>query len=248
MAESSTNEKRVRFGQRHILYDASLIEQPDVDLFDIDRMRSQADAQSLAVGRSHAVFFGHQDHALVLKHYQRGGGMAALLDDKYIGWNCDRSRSFREWRLLRAMCQLDLPVPVPVAAHCAQNGLFYRADLITQQIRDVTPLADHLMQHACGQQTWIAVGHCLRRFHDASVCHADLNARNILLEPHRLGIYLIDFDKGAFRYFGESWKAANLARLQRSLLKFKSLNQSFNYDQQDWDALLEGYNRKQKLI
>lgn len=210
-------------------------------------MRSQAGAESLAAGRSHAVFFGHQGRALVLKHYQRGGGMAELLEDKYIGRNCDHSRSFREWRLLRAMRQLELPVPVPVAARCSQHGLFYRADLITLQIQDVTPLADHLMQHAADQPTWIAVGRCLRRFHDASVYHADLNARNILLEPQSLDIYLIDFDKGAFRYFGESWKAANLARLQRSLLKFKSLYQGFSYDQQDWNVLLEGYNRTETL-
>ena len=37
-------------------------------------------------------------------------------------------------------------------------------------------------------------------------------------------LHLIDFDKGRIRYLGESWKASNLARLQRSLLKFKSLN------------------------
>jgi 3-deoxy-D-manno-octulosonic acid kinase len=218
-----------------------LIEHPDVDLFDIDSLRSKADTQSLAAGRSHAVFFHRQGHALVLKHYQRGGGMAALLGDKYIGRNCDHSRSFREWRLLRAMRQLELPVPAPVAAHCSKHGLFYRADLITLQIQDVIPLADHLMQSPGDHQTWVAVGRCLRQFHDASVYHADLNARNILLEPRSHDIHLIDFDKGAFRYFGESWKAANLARLQRSLLKFKTRYPSFNYDQEDWSALLEGY-------
>lgn len=224
-----------------------MVEQPDVDLFDIDNLRSLADAHSLAAGRSHAVFFRHQGRTLVLKHYHRGGGMAALLDDKYFGWDCDCSRSFREWRLLKVMRQLELPVPAPVAAHCSQHGLFYRADLITLQIRDVTPLADHLMQHPGDLQTWIAVGRCLRRFHDASVYHADLNARNILLEPHRHDIYLIDFDKGAFRSIGESWKAANLARLQRSLLKFKSRYPGFNFNQGDWNAMLKGYNRTENL-
>ena len=29
--------------------------------------------------------------------------------------------------------------------------------------------------------TWIAIGRCLRRFHDLGVCHADLNAHNILI-------------------------------------------------------------------
>lgn len=242
MAESSTSESRFRLGQRHILYDASVIEHPDADLFDIDRLRQQADAQSLAAGRSHAVFFNHLGHALVLKHYQRGGKIAAVMGDKYIGSNCERSRAFREWRLLQAMRKLVLPVPLPVAAQCEQYGLFHRADLVTQQIHDVTPLAEHLLHQRCDQKTWIAIGHCIRRFHDASVYHADLNARNILLNVGTRDIYLIDFDKGAFRYLGDAWKAANLARLQRSLLKFKSLHQNFNFDADDWNALLSGYN------
>jgi tRNA A-37 threonylcarbamoyl transferase component Bud32 len=218
-----------------------MIEHPGADLFDIDSLRQRADAQSLAAGRSHAVFFSHQGHALVLKHYQRGGKMAALLGDKYIGSNCDRSRSFREWRLLQAMRQRELPVPIPVAASCEQRGLFNRADLITLQIQDVMPLADYLLQQPCERDTWTAIGRCVRHFHDSCVYHADLNARNILLEAETRDIYLIDFDKGAFRYLGESWKAANLARLQRSLLKFKSLHRGFNFDPADWNALLAGY-------
>jgi tRNA A-37 threonylcarbamoyl transferase component Bud32 len=219
-----------------------LIEHPDADLFDIERLRQQADAQSLAAGRSHAVFFNHQDQALVLKHYQRGGKIAAVMGDKYIGNNCERSRAFREWRLLQAMRELALPVPLPVAAHCERYGLFHRADLVTRQIHDVTPLAEHLLHHRCDQKTWAAIGHCIRRFHDASVYHADLNARNILLNVDTRDIYLIDFDKGAFRYLGDAWKAANVARLQRSLFKIKSLHQSFNFDPADWSALLGGYN------
>jgi 3-deoxy-D-manno-octulosonic acid kinase len=218
-----------------------LIEHPDADLFDIDSLREKADARSLAAGRSHAVFFSHQGHELVLKHYQRGGRMAALLGDKYIGSNCDHSRSFLEWRLLQAMRKLELPVPTPVAASCTQYGPFYRADLVTKQIHDVTTLADYLRQQPCDQQTWAATGACIRQFHDAAIYHADLNARNILLNPEIRDIYLIDFDKGAFRYLGETWKAANLARLQRSLLKFKSLYQTFNFKPDDWNALLDGY-------
>ena len=168
--------------------------------------------------------------------------MATLLGDKYIGSNCDRSRSFREWRLLQAMRTLELPVPVPVAASCTRHGLSYRADLVTIQIQDVATLADHLLQQPCGQATWAAIGGVIRRFHDAAVYHADLNARNILLDAKTRHIHLIDFDKGAFRYLGETWKAANLARLQRSLLKFKSLHRGFNFDTADWNALLAGYN------
>ncbi len=197
----------------------------------------------MAKGRGHAVCFRHNGHALVLKHYQRGGRMAALLGDKYLGTNCNRSRAFREWRLLRQMHEMGLPVPVPVAANCSRHAMFHRADLITRQIENVETLADRLLAGACDQSTWHSIGACIRRFHDASIYHADLNARNILLDADGSGIYLVDFDKGCRRYLGEAWKAANLARLQRSLLKFKSLNAEFRFGQPDWNALLEGYNR-----
>ena len=170
--------------------------------------------------------------------------MAALLGDRYIGLNCDKSRSFNEWRLLRHMRELNLPVPLPVAANCTRHGLFYRADLVTRQIHNVVTLADHLMHVECNKEGWQSIGACIRRFHDASIYHADLNARNILLNAGSGDVYLIDFDKGSMRYLGDAWKASNLARLQRSLLKFKSLNQVFHFDQNDWNALLDGYRGK----
>jgi 3-deoxy-D-manno-octulosonic acid kinase len=144
------------------------------------------------------------------------------------------------------MRALDLPVPSPVAARCCKRGLFYRADLVTRRINDVVTLADCLLGQACDDSVWHTVGSCIRRFHDAEVYHADLNARNILLNTMNEKVYLVDFDKGGIRYLGESWKAANLARLQRSLLKFKSLNTVFYYDHANWRALLAGYNKQQQ--
>ena len=245
MEVSSNNESIIKNGKRHILYDASLIEHPHAELFDADKAQRDADQQSLAEGRGHAVFFQYQGHDLVLKHYQRGGRMASLLGDRYVGVDCNRSRSFREWRLLTQMCELELPVPEPVAASCFKQGLFYRADLITMQLNNVATLADYLFKGECDEAGWAAVGSCIRRFHDASVYHADLNARNILLNANGNKVYLIDFDKGSMRYLGDSWKASNLARLKRSLLKFKSLNQVFHFNQDDWNALLDGYNKDQ---
>lgn len=198
---------------------------------------------ALAEGRGHAVFFDYQDKRLVLKHYLRGGRMAMLLGDRYIGSDCNRSRAFREWRLLRQMRFLNLPVPVPVAASCLIRGIFYRADLITRRIDNVTTLADHLLEAGLDKAVWQAIGACIRRFHDASIYHADLNARNILIGSDNDSVHLIDFDKGCVRHLGESWKASNLARLQRSLLKFKSLNTVFHYRVEDWDDLLGGYKR-----
>ena len=166
--------------------------------------------------------------------------IAPLLGDRYFGINPEHTRSFREWRLLHKLQVLKLPSPVPVAASAERSGLFFRAALVTQEIPNATPLADQLMLETLDDTVWKDVGRCIRQFHNHDVYHADLNARNILLSENK--VYLIDFDKGAFRYLGNSWKASNLARLKRSLLKFKSLNQTFYFDENDWKTLLTGYS------
>lgn len=230
----------LRIGQRHILYDAALIEHPDEALFSAEMPDSRL---KTAEGRGEAVFFEspgvNTPLNCVLKHYHRGGLIAHLSNDHYIGWCVEHSRSFREWRLLNILQKLGLPAPVPVAASVMQKGLFYQADLVTREITDVETLADLLMKNQLDENTWQRIGETIKRFHDHNVYHADLNARNILVGEH--GIYLIDFDKGAVRHLGESWKASNLSRLNRSLLKFKSKLESFYFSEENWKWLLAGY-------
>ena len=241
MAESlDKNTKIAQIGQRHILYDAALIEHPDEDLF-LPKSSAQTDGVAkTAKGRGEAVFFERDGIDLVLKHYHRGGMAEKWLGDRYLGFNPEKTRSFREWRLLKHLRAEELPAPVPVAACIIKNGLFYRADLITREIKHASTLADLLLQGELDQKTWLAVGHCIRQFHDRDVYHDDLNARNILIDKTGI-VYLIDFDKGYVRYMSSAWKAANLARLNRSLLKFKSKNRDFYFNSGDWKALLSGY-------
>lgn len=241
MTESSEQNARIqRIGQRHILYDAALIEHPDVSLFSPSAEQTQSSQQKTAAGRGEAVFFKHHGLNLVLKHYHRGGMVARFMGDRYFGFRPGNSRSFKEWQLLGRLQLLGLPAPVPVAASMIQRGVLQQADLVTKEIPDVTTLADILSQNKLSAEDWQAIGLCIRQFHNHDVFHADLNARNILLDQNAK-VYLVDFDKGCIRVLGESWKASNLARLKRSLLKFKSNTPGFNFDEQDWSALLKGY-------
>lgn len=225
-------------GQRHILYDAALIEHPDEALF--CPSAELVAEKATAIGRGEAQFYQYQGHNLVLKQYLRGGMIANLLADRYFGIRHEHTRSFKEWRLLHKLQLLKLPAPIPVAASAERSGLFFRAALITLEIPNAETLADHLRLAILDDLTWQNVGRCIRQFHNHDVYHADLNARNILLSENK--VYLIDFDKGAFRYLGDSWKTSNLARLKRSLLKFKSLNQTFYFDENNWKQLLQGYS------
>jgi 3-deoxy-D-manno-octulosonic acid kinase len=236
-------------GDSYILYDAGIIAEPTVALFDRDYHTNQ-DAQqnkspqpaASGIGRAKVVYFPLADKTLVLKHYYRGGAVATFLKDRYLGVAVEKSRAFKEWRLLKKMRQLGLPVPVAVAAHVEGGQLFYRADLITEKINDSKTLAEVLTEKPLPADSWKKIGACIKLFHQLDIYHADLNARNILLTDSG-EIYLIDFDNSYFRASSIGWKMSNLARLKRSLLKFKKNEKSFYFTEENWTALLAGYNR-----
>jgi 3-deoxy-D-manno-octulosonic acid kinase len=117
--------------------------------------------------------------------------------------------------------------------------MFYRADLLTERLSG-RPLADWLAEARLAEAGWQAVGQCLRRFHDAGVYHADLNARNILLDG-RQQVYVLDFDKGELRSPGGAWAQQNLARLKRSLEKFSRQQPGFAFNEGDWSAMMAAY-------
>ena len=240
---SEQNVKIQQLGKRTILYDAALIEHPDEALF---QPYANPDVTiTTAPGRGEAVFYRHGDLELVLKHYQRGGMVAALMGDRYLGYSAEKTRSFREWCLLKTLQTLGLPAPIPVVASFTRAGLFsYRADLVTVAIPGTETLADTLFENALENARWQQLGKTLRAFHEKNIYHADLNARNILLDDDKF--YLIDFDKGMVRHLGNAWKASNLARLQRSLLKFKNARQEMHFTADNWKQLVAGYMEDMK--
>ena len=238
-------------GNSYILYDASIIVEPTLQLFDADyhtnsgaQQNNSAFADESApgagIGRAKVTYFQHEDIPLVLKHYYRGGAVASFIKDRYLGFNIENTRAFKEWRLLKKMRSFELPVPEAVAAHVEKGLLFYRADLLTREIENCKTLADFLLHQGLETGQWKKIGKCIKHFHLLDIYHADLNARNILLTDAD-DIYLIDFDNSYIRSGSTLWKMANLARLKRSLLKFKKNRDGFNFYQDNWDALLEGY-------
>ncbi len=244
------NYKIKKIANSYVLYDANIIAEPTLQLFDRDyhtkRLASQKKsvAAKVGIGRAAVCYLSINNHAMVLKHYFRGGLIASLTKDCYLGRDVENSRAFRECRLLIQMFELGLPVPLPVAAHVKKGMFCYRADLITQEIKQAATLADVLSDTSITAEQWKKIGHCIKLFHQHNVYHADLNARNILLtgsSSATADVYLIDFDNSEIRAGGENWKQKNLARLQRSLLKFKKNKNNFHFDDASWLALLDGY-------
>ncbi|MFP4207144.1 MAG: 3-deoxy-D-manno-octulosonic acid kinase [Wenzhouxiangella sp.] len=166
-------------------------------------------------GRGQAVLVASPIGALVLRRFRRGGLAARFSADRYWAPGRERSRGFREFRLLQVLASQGLPVPDPVAASYERDGLFYRAGLLTRLIPDACELAE--VAAGLSFEQWRDLAMTLDAFFAAGLCHPDLNARNLLLDRHGRW-HLLDLDRA--RLVGRRVDSkAMRQRLARSLGK-----------------------------
>jgi 3-deoxy-D-manno-octulosonic acid kinase len=228
-----------RWKNHHILYDAQALEQVTPETFDPVKLKRDGAVTGIIQGRGDTFIIRLENFECVLRHYRRGGLIARLSNDRYLWGGLQNTRAWREWRLLAELYQQGLPVPHPIAAQVVHHGLTYTADILTERLPQVRPLSDWLSEQPLSQELWREIGRCIARFHLYGVYHADLNAHNVLIDNNDK-VYLIDFDRGELRAVG-AWQQDNLARFRRSLEKLAGLLDSFHFQQQDWDAMLEAY-------
>jgi 3-deoxy-D-manno-octulosonic acid kinase len=195
-------------------------------------------AQGALAGRGCTTLFEHAGRRYVLRHYRRGGLVQRFNADRFMWISEMHSRPVREITLNLRLHAAGFPVPLPVAVRYEREGPVYRADLITEYLPDTRTLAACLEEGDLGLQVWAAIGRCIRRFHDYGLCHADLNAHNILLRGEE--VLLVDFDRCTRRKPG-LWSDANLARLRRSLDKLEDARTAARFDEAQWHCLLSAY-------
>jgi 3-deoxy-D-manno-octulosonic acid kinase len=226
----------------YILYDSGLLAKPFSGLFDTEKLAERGFLDGPTVGRGGGYFLRFGSQEWVWRHYRRGGIIGKVLADEFVGWRLDYTRSWMEWRLLAHLYGRRFPVPRPVAAFVARKFGYYRCDLITQRIASAQNLAVLLEQAPLPAKVWVSIGACVRRFHDAGIYHADLNANNVLLDD-RMRIYLIDFDRSYQRRPG-LWQKKNVNRLQRSLRKIASFANNFYFKEDDFYFFMYGYRNE----
>ncbi|MEL1264942.1 3-deoxy-D-manno-octulosonic acid kinase [Pseudoxanthomonas putridarboris] len=217
-ASESLTPFRDGSGYGAILFDRKHLRQADPDWFLPEKWGDRARPVDSG-GRGGAWFIDAPSSQCVLRVYRRGGLAARFSRDRYLWHGPNRTRSFAEFRLTRALLARGLPVPRPVAASYLRDGMFYRAAILMERLLDVRPLAD-LAQSQGPHAPWESAGRLVARFHRAGLDHADLNAHNILFDDKGHG-WLIDFDRGNLRIPATAWREENLARLKRSLLKLR---------------------------
>ena len=230
-------------GDTYILYDNEYAGKVTGDWFEPAYWEAQQGIEGMASGRGTTWFVKQRDAHWVLRHYRRGGLVSWLLEDRYLWTGLEQSRAWREWSLLSEMHQQGLPVPKPIAARVCRLGLFYSADLLTERIPTAHSLSQYLTRQKLDALQWCQVGKVIKRFHQAGIYHADLNAHNILLNDTD-EVFVIDFDRGEQRPV-DSWTEMNLVRLRRSLDKLKRSLQGFSFEEADWQDLMQGYQLQQ---
>ena len=222
-----------------IVYDAEVVQHPDPVLFDEDNWRRKGAVRGEAAGRGSALFLDTPFGAAVLRRYLRGGWPAKVSRDRYLfnGW--ERSRPLDEFRILADLATHGFPVPDPLAAMTLRSGPFYTGALLTRRIPGAQTLADLVTERHDDSSLWYAVGACIRRFHDFGLVHADLNARNILVDDENR-VFLIDFDRARISRGDTRACASNLARLSRSFDKLWPAHLAASRPA-CWQSLMKGY-------
>lgn len=225
-------------GYGAILFDRERLRQADASLFSPEHWGERARPVGEG-GRGSAWLVDAPFGRSVLRHYLRGGLAARLSRDCYFWKGANRTRSFAEFRLMRALIERKLPVPRPLAACYLRQGLRYRAALLMERLEGVRSLAEHARVAGRGAP-WEETGHLVARFHRAGLDHADLNAHNILFDANGQG-WLIDFDRGVLRIPATRWRERNLARLRRSLVKLRG-ERSLEEVEKDFARLRRAYD------
>lgn len=236
-------ETVVRTESGAILYDQSLINQISDASFTPAGWQTAVPVKGRlrSAGRGNTMLVGDANRGFILRHYVRGGWIGRVNRDRYLWLGESSNRAFAEWRLLARLTSMGLPVPRPAAARYERRGMCYTADLLTVQAPGIVPLSQRIAGSPADAEFWRGIGKGIRRFHDAGVCHADLNAYNVQVAGDD-SVFLLDFDRGRIRPAG-GWQQQNLSRLHRSLRKVRELDPQVRFDQKDWRQLADGYAR-----
>lgn len=229
----------VRSGRHTMLASASLGETAEPKWFDASEWQRTGAVALETSGRGDVLIVARGSDKWVLRHYHRGGLVARFVADHYVWLGVERTRAFREWRLLRGLRDAGLAVPNPVAAHVYRTGAIYTADIITSYLPNTRKLSWFIAQGHVPADCWRRIGRLVRSVHDHGVDHPDVTAHNILLDD-RGEVFLVDFDN-ALRKPAGHWRRLGVERLQRSLRKV-ALETGTTFDADAWRELEQSYD------
>ena len=175
-------------------------------------------ATPIGGGRGAAFRVASAGGAIVVRFGRRGGVIARLVRDRYLGL---RPRPWRELAVSIAARERGAPVPEVVAA-CVHGWGAYRSAIVTRELPGVAPILAALAATPAGDgrgAVAAAAGLAVARLHRAGIVHADLNLGNIVVGDD--GAAIVDLDRARLRPrgLGPRLRERSLRRLRRSLAK-----------------------------
>jgi tetratricopeptide (TPR) repeat protein len=189
----------------------------------VRQRRPAAGDEPPKAGRAPMERLALPDGVALVRRCRRGGLLGRFLGDTHFNGR----RFLREIALSDALRRRGIPTPEAIGGVRREviPGV-YRAEILTREVPGSLDLAAALRTLPPGEagaerkrELLAAAARLLRQMHDAGLWHADLNARNILIIPDGSAM-ILDLDRAElldelpFR-----GRAANLARLYRSLHK-----------------------------
>jgi 3-deoxy-D-manno-octulosonic acid kinase len=177
-------------------------------------------ANSVLGGRT-SVFAGQINGIgeVVVKYYTRGGFVRHFVKRKYVRWGKIRSRA--EFELLQKVRQLGINAPRPIA-YAYQGALFYKAWLVTEEIKQHQTLAQ--LSFTDPDLAYLLTGKVALQISTLihnEILHVDLHPGNVLVD-HNKNIFLIDFDKTRFtKYRKDKLRNKYIERWKRAVIKHR---------------------------
>jgi 3-deoxy-D-manno-octulosonic acid kinase len=178
--------------------------------------------------------------AVVVKHYTRGGLIRYLVRRRYLRWGKTRSQS--EYEVLQTVRNLGISAPEPIAYASTEGLFFYRAWLVTREIKQPSTLAE--LSCANQERTQIVMAKVIyevSKLVKNYIYHADLHPGNVLVNSSDR-VFILDFDKACLsRKNRNKLRDQYISRWRRAVVKHrlpKTLSQMMEAGlRKDWDDM-----------
>ena len=209
--------------------------------------RNQPD-RAVFHGRGEAYGVRLGERRVVVRHARRGGALAGLLGDRFIG----APRFLAELDVAARLAGAGVATPRVLVGVVYPTFLVHRADVATERVSGIDLFTlffgEAPPEGSDRSRILRAVGALVRRLHEAGFVHPDLQLRNVLVESNpsvgpsvRPSAWLLDVDtcRAIAPRDGER-RRANLARFERSWDKWNALKGRRLTDQDRGD-FMSGY-------
>ena len=175
-------------------------------------------------GVSYAFALPVSGMRVVVRRNRHGGLFAPITGDLFL----PPTRAPHELDVSLRLIKLGVRTPAVLMYGVERvHGIFRRADVVTLEIssgRDMSTYMQPSEDAGARERAWSATRALVRALNAAGARHHDLNVKNILIAPGKVGLeaWVLDVDRVEFsRPDDSSVREGNVARLLRSARKWR---------------------------